>query len=192
MKIKILIIILGIVSSACAYSDEKILIPAEYKSFWAEGERGYKVSRDFFNNTEQVVFMFVPNENIREDVWFTNCFNDKYRGIEVFSCITQNKNFTVLTNENGKSIIFNLGKSSEQKQDHKVNYKIDNLPIRTLEHSALLPGVDANFLILDLIKGKKLIYSWENPKGYSSEKINLVGFKESMDFATKILKLNSH
>lgn len=192
MKIKFFIVFFGIFLSISAYSNEKILIPPEYKSFWAEGERGYKVDREFFNNTEQVVFMFIPNENILEDAWFTNCFNDKYMGIEVFSCITQNQKFTVLTNDNGKSIIFNLGKSSEQKQDHKVNYKIDNLPIRTLEHSALLPGVKANFLILDLKKGKKLIYSWENSKGYSSEKINLVGFKESMDFAEKMLKLNSH
>lgn len=191
MRIKLLIICLGLASSVYAYSNEKILIPPEYKSFWASGEQGYKVDRGFFNNTEQVVFMFVPNEKTREDVWFTNCFNDKYMGIDVFSCITQNKNFTVLTNDNGKSIVFNLGKSAEQKQAYKINYKIDNSPIRTLENSALLPSTSTNFLILDLIKGKKLIYSWENPKGYSSETINLIGFKESIEFATKMLKLNS-
>ncbi|MGQ8974708.1 hypothetical protein [Acinetobacter schindleri] len=191
MKIKILTAFFVLMSSTHSYSNEKILIPPEYKSFWVDGERGYNVNRDFFNNTEQVVFMFVSNENVREDVWFTNCFNDKYMGIDVFSCITQNKKFTVLTNDNGKSIIFNLDKSAEQKKDHKVNYKIDNSPIRTLEHSALLPGVEANFLMRDLIKGKKIIYSWENSNGYSSETINLVGFKESMDFATKMLKLNS-
>lgn len=192
MKIKILIIILGIAASACAYSDEKILIPPEYKSFWTEGEKGYTVDRDFSNNTEQVVFMFSPQRNVKEDTWFTNCFNDKYMGIDVFSCITQNKNFIVLTNDNGKAVVFNLTKSAGQKQDSRINYKIDNLPIRTLDHSSLLPTAKTNFLVLDLMKGKKLAYSWETPKGYSNEVINLVGFKESLEFATKMLKLNSH
>lgn len=179
-------------SSACAYSDEKILIPAEYKSFWTEGEKGYTVDRDFFNNTEQVVFMFSPQRNVKEDTWFTNCFNDKYMGINVFSCITQNKKFTILTNDNGRAIVFNLNKSAGQKQDSKINYKIDNLPIYTLDHSSLPPDAKTNFLVLDLIKGKKLVYSWETSKGYSNEVINLVGFKESLEFAIKMLKLNSY
>lgn len=191
MKIKILIIILGITSSACAYSNEKILIPPEYKSFWTEGERGYTVDRGFFNNTEQVVFMFSPKPDAQEDTWFTNCFNSEYKGIGVFSCITQNKDFALLTNDDGKGIVFNLSKSSAQNQAYKINYKIDNSPIHTLEKRILLPGTEANFLILDLIKGKKLTYSWETPKGYSNVVINLVGLKESMEFATKMLKLNS-
>ncbi|MCE6007920.1 hypothetical protein ACNJ69_10880 [Acinetobacter soli] len=192
MKIKILIGFWALIVSAYCYSNEKISIPPEYKSFWVEGERGYTVERGFFNNTEQVVFMFSPKPDAQEDAWFTNCFNSEYKGIGVFSCITQNKDFAVLTNDDGKGIVFNLSKSSAQNQAYKINYKIDNSPIRTLEKRILLPDTEANFLILDLMKSKKLTYSWETPKGYSNAVINLVGLKESIEFATKMLKLNSH
>ncbi|QLB59017.1 hypothetical protein E5093_05200 [Acinetobacter indicus] len=191
MRIKFLMAFLGLMSSTQSYSNEKILIPSEYKSFWVDGERGYTVDRDFFNNTEQVVFMFSPKRDAQEDTWFTNCFNNQYMGIEVFSCITQNKDFAVLTNDNGKGIVFNLHKSSKQNQEYKINFKIDNSPIGTLEERVLPPGAEANFLILDLMKGKKLTYSWETSTGYSNIVINLVGFKESIEFATKMLKLNS-
>lgn len=189
--LKIFGILLGALFSTYGYSSEKILIPTEYESFLDDGEHGYTVHRDYINNTNQVVFMFSPYRKAKDDVWFTNCFNNKYMGIEVFSCVTQNKNLKVLTNDNGKAIVFNLSKKTEQKQNYQINYKIDNLPIRTINHSAMLPSVDTNFLILDLIKGKKMVYSWETTEGYSSESISLIGFKESMEFATKMLKLNS-
>ncbi|ENV73535.1 hypothetical protein F946_01047 [Acinetobacter johnsonii ANC 3681] len=191
MKKELLIFVLTSMISSYSFSNETILIPPEYKDSWRDGVQAYKIDRDFFNNTAQVVFMYVPSLNIREDSWFTNCFYSDYMGINLFSCVTQNKKFTVLTNDNGTSVVFNLDESRSKSRDYKINYKIDNSPIQTFDNPSLLPGNSTDHLISNLIAGKKLTYSWKNPTGFSSETINLLGFKESMEFATKMLKLNS-
>lgn len=182
-------VFLVVVGSAHA---ESIIIPDEYKigtEVYGDGFYILDISKGT-TGKDVAVFMFgglkeKPKEN---EIWMTQCFNTLNKGLTEFKCTIEQKDFYVGLKSHEKIAVFNK-KNVSSKNLHEVNYKIDGGSIVTEKYQLLTPYKTEN-LLRQLTTANKFSYSWKGPKGYITQDIYMEGFKESYDFAKRMVEVN--
>ncbi len=152
-------------------------------------KQAYFIDEDQVKGKPSIIFSFVP-DTTKDDIWLTACQHTFDKRLQIFTCFTQQGQFGVGSNANGRDVIFRFEKPKEIAFN-QINYKIDNKKIRTLPVSAIPNGVAADTFIWQLKEANVLSFSWKEGSHYKVEKINLNGLAESLLFAKKMIELNN-
>ncbi len=137
-----------------------------------------------------IIFSFVPDTTKKEDIWFTTCQHTFDKGLQIFTCFTQQGQFGIGSSADGHDVVFRFEKPKEIFIT-QINYKIDNKKIMTFPVSAIPRGMAAESFIRQLKEASVLSFSWKDGSQYKAEKINLNGLAESLLFAKKMIELNN-
>ncbi|MBO3639829.1 hypothetical protein [Acinetobacter soli] len=137
-----------------------------------------------------IIFSFVPDTTKKEDIWFTTCQHTFDKGLQIFTCFTQQGQFGIGSSADGHDVVFRFEKPKEIFIT-QINYKIDNKKIMTFPVSAIPRGMAAENFIRQLKEASVLSFSWKDGSQYKAEKINLNGLAESLLFAKKMIELNN-
>lgn len=168
-----------------------VKLPDGYQREFYDGnnKKAYFINSDVVKGQPSIILSFIPDTS-KKDMWFTTCQHTKSKGIQIFTCFTQQGQFGIGSNADGRDVIFRFEKPKEIALT-QINYKIDNKKIRTLPVSAIPNGVVADTFIRQLKEGNVLSFSWKEGSQYKVEKINLNGLAESLLFAKKMIELNN-
>ncbi|ENV60983.1 hypothetical protein [Acinetobacter soli] len=137
-----------------------------------------------------IIFSFVSDTTKKEDIWFTTCQHTFDKGLQIFTCFTQQGQFGIGSSADGHDVVFRFEKPKEIVIT-QINYKIDNKKIMTFPVSAIPRGMAAETFIRQLKEASVLSFSWKDGSQYKAEKINLNGLAESLLFAKKMIELNN-
>lgn len=172
-------------------TSQEIKLPENYQKEYFDPikKTAYFINQDIVNGRPSIIFSFV-SDTAKNNIWLTNCQHTLQKGIQVFTCFTQQEQFGVGTGADGNVVIFRFEKRQELATT-KINYKVDNKTIVTLPASEIPNGPAANAFIRQLKQSRVLTYSWKNGSKYQSEQIKLDGLEESLDFAKKMVELNN-
>lgn len=152
-------------------------------------KQAYFIDEDQVKGKPSIIFSFVP-DTTKDDIWLTSCQHTLDKGLEIFTCFTQQGQFGIGSKADGHDVIFRFDKPKEIALT-QINYKIDNQKIRTLAVSAIPNGLAAESFIRQLKEANVLSFSWKEGSQYKVDKINLNGLIESLQFAKKMIELNN-
>jgi hypothetical protein len=169
-----------------------IELPEGYQKQYVDPikKQAYFIDEDQVKGKPSIIFSFVPDTTQKDDIWFTTCLHTFDKGLQIFTCFTQQGQFGIGSSANGHDVVFRFEKSKEIAIT-PINYKIDNKKIMTLSVSAIPNGVAADTFIRQLKEANVLSFSWKDGSQYKAEKINLDGLEESLLFARKMIELNN-
>lgn len=168
-----------------------IKLPEGYKKQYIDPlkKQAYFIDEDLVKGKPSIIFSFVP-DTTKNDIWLTTCQHTFDKGLQIFTCFTQQGQFGIGSSADGHDIVFRFEKPKEIAVT-KINYKFDNQKIMTLSVSAIPHGVAAETFIRKLKEASVLSFSWKDGSQYEAEKINLNGLVESLLFAKKMIELNN-
>ena len=169
-----------------------IELPEGYQKQYVDPikKQAYFIDEDQVKGKPSIIFSFVPDTTKKEDIWFTTCQHTFDKGLQIFTCFTQQGQFGIGSSADGHDVVFRFEKSKEIATT-PINYKIDNKKIMTLSVSAIPNGVAADTFIRQLMDANVMSFSWKEGPQYKVEKINLNGLEESLLFAKKMIELNN-
>ncbi|TCB62209.1 hypothetical protein [Acinetobacter terrae] len=136
------------------------------------------------------------------EIWLTSCSRRMIKGIPETLCEIVKDNFLIsVSNEKtypyliyfDHKTMYSLANSKNPNFkliERETNYKVDDLTTVTLPAIGIRGDYNSNALVRDAKKGRTLYYSIENNGKYKSYKLDLSGFKESIDFANEFISIN--
>ncbi len=183
--------ILGLSANA-EQTNHGIELPEGYQKQYIDPikKQAYFIDEDQVKGQPSIIFSFVPDTTKKEDIWFTTCQHTSDKGLQIFTCFTQQGQFGIGSDANGHDVVFRFEKPKEIALT-QINYKIDNQKIKTFPVSAIPNGVAADTFIRQLMDANVMSFSWKEGPQYKVEKINLNGLEESLLFAKKMIELNN-
>ncbi len=183
--------VLGLVANA-GQTNHGIELPEGYQKQYVDPikKQAYFIDEDQVKGKPSIIFSFVPDTTKKEDIWFTTCQHTFDKGLQIFTCFTQQGQFGIGSSADGHDVVFRFEKPKEIAVT-QINYKIDNKKIMTLPVSAIPQGMSAETFIRQLKEASVLSFSWKEGSQYKAEKINLNGLEESLLFAKKMIELNN-
>lgn len=199
--LKILIAFTCSISSLIVYAEpNQLTIPKSYidgKGLLPNGNF-YMLKND---GKGSITFLlgFIPTEDKEFTVsnWVTKCFKSEFKGIPTTACLVQyidldkhQKPFSILIDKNITTILFNPDFPTETTE---VNYKVDKNPIVSLTAPSYVLNMQAQMKLLSsLLIGEKFIFSYKTKtnNNYKHVNIDLLGLRDNVNFATKIINVN--
>ncbi|HCC8380805.1 TPA: hypothetical protein MW179_000517 [Acinetobacter baumannii] len=136
------------------------------------------------------------------EIWLTSCSRRMVKGIPETLCevikdnflisVSGQKTYPYLIYFDNKTMnsLANSKNPNFKLIERETNYKIDASSTITLPMIGLSGNYNSNVLVREAKKGNILYYSIKNNEKYQSYKLNLTGFKESMDFAEAFISAN--
>lgn len=183
-------ILLYLISPLTLAQDTKWLYPEPYS-------KGFHILNDeiFYNLKESNQdATFIIGINGVASKWLTKCYQEKEKGILVPQCMVQNidtakedeKSIVVLVSKDKSTVVFRPIVVVE------INYKVDKNQIITLDKYYLMTPSIQRKILKDLLVSNDVIYSYkvEKSKNYRTNKVDLTGFKENIEFANRFVDLN--
>ena len=136
------------------------------------------------------------------EIWLTTCSRRMVKGIPETLCEIIKDNFLISVSNKkpfpyvvyfDHKTMYEVARSKNANLkliERETNYKIDDSATITLPMIAIGGDYNSNALIRDAKSGRMLYYSIKNNGEYKSYKLNLIGFKESIEFANQFISIN--
>lgn len=199
--LKILIAFVCSISPLIVYAEPtEWTIPESYtdgKGFLPDGSF-YTLNNDEKGSLNFLIgFPTKDKEDVTVSKWLTKCFKSELKGIPTTACLVQyidldkhQRPFSILINKNITTMIFNPEFPTETTE---INYKIDKNPIFSLTAPSYLLNMQAQMKLLSsLLIGEKFIFSYKTKTNnkYRYVNIDLLGLRDSVNFAKKFVNVN--
>lgn len=172
----------------------EIVIPTKY----LEPSSAYNIKQVAKSLSQQSPFVvemkYKSESTVPSKSWYTRCGYETNHttGFDEIICDTRQNNLMIVTHGNfAKSILFMDAFQGADRFKTKVNLKIDGGNVMAGMPADLLGGNETDIILRKLKGSKELIYTWKKPNGeFEKVKIDLHGFKESLEFVNALKEAN--
>lgn len=166
------------------------IVPEKYKSLGGFLSNGDKFIISNENNDLIFILQKVHQRSqTNKDVWATKCSKSPTNGIIISRCVIQqpfqDKKIRILIDVESKIVSFGSADAEE------ISYRIDRKPIVHLKKYYIVNKQINSKIINELKNAERVVFSYKlKNQTYTSEKIDLKGFKENLEFAQQIIQEN--
>ncbi len=189
IKILMAITLLGVCSLSNA--DEKLKVPdiSNYK------KDGYPFKFHYFHEDKNQKDIIIYGFDYITDgtTWMGACERKSVKGLNSIGCtiFSEPTNFSIFVTDGKKELFFDYDNFINKKDgDQEVNFRLNGGEIETIPVNYILDKMGAKVIISDFASRSKLEYSIKTSKGYKTYKYNLMGLRQAIEFAEKIIKEN--
>lgn len=126
-------------------------------------------------------------------LWIGICNTTQIKGLNTIRCNIHSEptNFGVVVTNNTNDLFFDYENTVGKKiWKNEVNYRLNGEEIITIPVNFIPDNFKAKFIINDIAAHSKLEYSIKDSKNYRTFTYNLLGLRQAIDFAEKIIRLN--